>query len=218
MFRPSLAVLATIVFFLAACGSSSGPQPGSSTTDSAISTEAQLILGTLKLDDTELAVTAGQADELLVMWQVYLELSSSSTAAQAEIDGLVDQIQELMTAEQMDSISVMDFTQQDIFALMQEGGAATGQVRQASNSSAQSGSGFASPDSGMAGGGPPPDSGMAGNAPPDGGVGETGSAGSSVSTNQSQATEAAKGVGSSAGIPAALVDALIQYLEQIASA
>jgi hypothetical protein len=165
MFRPSLAILATIVFFLAACGSSSGPQPGSSTTDSAISTEAQLILGTLKLDDTELAVTAGQADELLVMWQVYLELSSSSTAAQAEIDGLVDQIQELMTAEQMESIAAMNLTQQDVFAAIQENGDMGNPVQSSSSSTTPSDGGFTPPDAGMAG---PPDGG--GGAPPDGGM------------------------------------------------
>ena len=214
MYRLSRAILPIFIFFLAACSSSYGLLNVSIASEDALFTETQLVLGTLRLEGTEQAVTADQADELLVMWQVYQDLRSNDTAAKEEIDGLVEQIQETMTTEQMKSISAMSLTQQDMFALMQEKGIGVEQVGQSSSSSStQSGGGLAPPDGGMPGG-PPDSSGLAGGAPPDG----ISSTGPSASTSQTRDTGAGSGVGSSAGVPTALVDALIQYLEQIAGA
>jgi hypothetical protein len=211
--------LLIFAFVLTACsGADSANQAGSTRESAALPTATQLVVGTLKLDGTGQAVTADQANELLVMWQVYQDLTSSDTAAQAEIDGLVEQIQDTMTTDQMSAINAMNLTQQDVFALMQERGAGLGQVRQSSNSSsAQSGGGFAPPDGGMAGG--PPDGGnMPSDAPPDGGIGGMGDAGPGASASQAQDTGAVPDAGSFAGVPTALVDALIQYLGKIASA
>jgi hypothetical protein len=77
------------------------------------------VVGTLQLEGTEQAVTSEQAQELLPMWQVYQDISNSSTAAQSEIDGLVEQIQETMSAGQMQAITVMNLTQQDVSATIQ---------------------------------------------------------------------------------------------------
>jgi hypothetical protein len=211
-------MLALLVLILAACASSRGLQPASAESTNALPADLLLIMGTLKLEGTEQAVTGEQAGELLVLWQVYQDLTSSETAAQAEIDGLVEQIQDTMTTDQMSAINAMNLTQQDVFALMQERGAGLGQVRQSSNSSsAQSGGGFAPPDGGMAGG--PPDGGnMPSDAPPDGGIGGMGDAGPGASASQAQDTGAVPDAGSFAGVPTALVDALIQYLGKIASA
>jgi hypothetical protein len=215
-----LITLLLLTLTLTACGSASNTDQVSSTQESAtLPTATQLAVGTLKLDGTEQAVTANQANELLVMWQVYQDLSSSDTAAQEEIDGLVEQIQETMTTDQTNAIKAMNLTQQDVFALMQEQSGDFTQARQSSSSSnsMQSGGGFAPPDGGMAGG--PPDGGsLPGGAPPDGGIGGMGSAGSSTSTGQTQATGTGAGAGGSAGVPTPLVSALIQYLQQIASA
>jgi hypothetical protein len=217
MYKISRTILAIFVFFLTACGSSSGLQPGSTASEDTLSTETQLILGTLKLGGTEQAVTTDQAKELLVMWQVYQELNSSGTAAQAEIDGLLEQIQETMTAEQVTAISAMNLTQKDVFALVQEHEAGMGQSQRSSNNTSQSNGGFTPPDGSMAGISSSPDGGMAG-APPVGDLGDMGGAGPSTSTGQSQTTGAGPGVETSAGVPTALVDTLIQYLEQVASA
>jgi TolA-binding protein len=217
-------LFALLIFALAltACsGTASADQASSTQASAALPTATQLVIGTLKLEGTEQAVTSEQAKDLLVMWQVYQDLNSSDTAAQEEIDGLVEQIQETMTSEHMKAISAMNLTQQDIFALMQEQGVGMGQVRQSSSSnnsnSTQSGGGFTPPDGGMAGG-PPDGGGMPGGAPPDGGIGGIGASGSSTSTGQAQNTGAGSGAGGTAGISTALVGALIQYLEQIASA
>jgi hypothetical protein len=47
----------------------------------ALTDEMALMLGTMKLDDVGLAPDAGQASELLLLWQAYLSLATSDTAA-----------------------------------------------------------------------------------------------------------------------------------------
>ena len=204
--------LALFTLLLTACGNT---QAVSTQTSYDLPVATLLVLGTLKLENTDQAVSSEQAKELLPMWQVYLSLNNNSTAAQAEIDGLVEQIQETMSTEQMNAISEMNLTQQDMFASMQDQGGNMGQARQSSgSSSSQSGGSFTPLDGGMAGG-PPPDGGMAGSAPSDGGMGgDMGGFTQGTSTSQSQATVAGSGAGRSAGIPSALVETLIEILEQ----
>lgn len=212
-------LLTTMLFLtlaLAACnGAASASQASSPQESASLAAAAQLAVGTLKLDGTEQAVTGEQASELLVMWQVYLDLAGSDTAAQEEIDGLVNQIQETMTSEQMEAIRAMDLTQQDLFALMQEQGTETGSSQRSSGDTTFTfapGGGGGPPDGG---GGPPADAGMAGGAPPDGGMGgDLGGMdgiGPGSGTDQSAATGQAAGGNQS--IPTALVRAVVQYLE-----
>lgn len=192
-------VLFTIL--VTACSST---QSASTQTSDDLPMAAQLVLGTLKLEDTDQAVTKQQATELLPMWQVYQDLTSSDTAAQEEIDGLTEQIQETMSADQMSTITSMNLTQQDVFAITQEQGGRMALVRQNNDgSSSQSSGGFVPPDGGM-GGGPPPD----------GGMGDFGDTGSSVSTGQNQGAETGTSLGRSSGVPSALVQVLIEVLEQ----
>lgn len=199
---------------VAACSST---QVVATQNDKGLPLATQLVLGTLQLEDTDQAVNGEQAKELLPMWQVYQDISGSGTAAQAEIDGLLEQIQETMTSQQIQAITAMQLSTQDVFTLMQQQGVGLGQPQQnnANSNAIQSNGEFAPPDGGMAGG--PPDAGMAGGAPPDGGFGDVGSAGSSVSTGQAQTSGASQGGGSLAIIPNALLETLILYLEQIAS-
>ena len=208
-----LSILLLFALILTACSTSNTAQIGSKQESDGLSIAAQLVIGTLQLEDTEQAVTSEQAKELLPMWQVYQSISNSSTSAQAEVDGLIEQIQETMSAGQMQAITEMSLTQQDVFAAIQ-----------AQNITASSGSGqssnpgvnFGPPDGGMPSGGPP-DAGMGGGAPPDGSMGDTGGTGSGTSTGQNQAAEAGLGLESSGGFPTVLIDTLIQYLEQKAN-
>lgn len=193
-------------------------QANSTQESAALPTATELIVGTLKLEGTDQVVTADQAKELLMLWQVYQELSNNDTAAQAEFDGLIDQIQGTMTAEQMQAITAMKLTQSDVNALMQEKGLSIGQPQQSSrgsgsSSSTQSGGGSAPSAGGMAGG-PPPDAGMAGGGSPDGGMAGMVGAGSTTSTGQAQSTGTGLSAGRTTGASTALVDALIQYLQQ----
>jgi len=154
-----LATLTILTLILTACGASSNtPQAGPANQDRTLPVTTQLIVGTFKLDGTEQAVSADQAKELLPLWQVYQDLSASETAAQEEIDALVEQIQETMTAEQTQAITDMNLTQQDVMSVMQDQGMAVSQRSNMGN-----GDGTTSTQDGGFGG--PPD----GFVPPDGG-------------------------------------------------
>jgi hypothetical protein len=80
--------------------------------------QSMLLVGTLKLEGTDLAVTPEQAVELLPLWKAVKTLGSSDTVAQEEIDALYAQIKETMTVEQMAAIDAMTFTREDLSALM----------------------------------------------------------------------------------------------------
>ncbi len=116
-----------VVSLLVACGSSNSTETTDTTTDPSsmqMSTETTLLIGTLKLDGTELEVDAGQAAELLPLWQLYQSLSASDTAAQEEIDAVVNSIEKAMSADQLEAIDAMDLNPQDMFAIMQDLGLA----------------------------------------------------------------------------------------------
>jgi len=148
-------------------------------------------------------VTAVQAAKLLPLWQVYSGLLTSDTAAQTEIDALIEQIQDTMTAEQIKAINAMDLTQQDVLAVMQEQGAG---ISQHSTTASSDSSNSSAQDDGMA----PPDGGGGmpmGSSPDDGGgmpMGDTGG----TDTTESDTT------GSPAMNPLSLlIDALIELLQ-----
>ena len=205
-----LATLTTLTLILTACGSSQTPQAGPANQDRTLPVATQLIVGTFKLDGTAQAVTAEQAKELLPMWQVYQDLLTSDNAAQEEIDGLVEQIQGTMTAEQTQAITAFNLTQRDVFTLMEEKGLGMGGGQRNNSSSGNStvngnnfpggGGGFTPPDGGMPGGGFPPDGGF-------------------PSGNQSQRNSSQSGTDTTTARPqmnagTVLLDPLIELLKQ----
>ena len=186
--------------FLYACSTASTGTPISST-DNELPIATQLAVGTLKLEDGGQDVTAEQAEELVVYWQVYKELSQSETAAQAEIDGLVAQIQGTMTHGQMQAITDMALTQQDVLTAMQ------GMTVVSSNSSDNT---VSAPSGGsMPAGGPPDGSG----ALPDGGIAMDVS-GVAPAVDQVQSSQFGTGLAGPAGVPSTLIDAVIESLQQ----
>ncbi len=158
------AILTILTITLTACSAALTGTPTDSASSDISSIATQLAVGTLKLSGTEQAVTAEQAKDLLIYWETYKQLAQSGTAAQEEIDGLVAQIQERMTDEQVKAIDSMNITQQDELASMQ-GVSVT--VSNASDSTVSVTSGGTA-GGGMPAGGPPADG---GSAPPDGGMG-----------------------------------------------
>ena len=76
--------------------------------------ETTLMLGTVKLDETSYAVDADQASQLLPLWKALRSLGESETAAQAELDAVVAQIEDSMTPEQISEIEAMALTMQDM--------------------------------------------------------------------------------------------------------
>jgi hypothetical protein len=106
-----------LVLALTACGSnvkiSETNQPDS-TNQRTMPLEMQLMLGTVKLDETGFAIDSQQASELLPLWKALRSLASSDTAAQAEVDALINQIHDTMTADQLNTIETMGLSMQDM--------------------------------------------------------------------------------------------------------
>jgi hypothetical protein len=75
-----------------------------------------------KLEDTDLAVSPQQAGDLLPLLKAYRTLSTSDTAAQAEVDAVLAQLLDSLSAEQDQAIEGMQITQADMFGIAQERG------------------------------------------------------------------------------------------------
>jgi hypothetical protein len=211
--------ISALAVTIAACTKTTG-QADPKGNSGPLSTEAELLVGTFKLENTDLAVTAGQAKQLLPLWQTLQALSTSNTAATEEISAVVDQIKSTMTTKQMDKITAMKLTQQDIMSIMGQAGVANGPSTTttpmalgglpSSGGNAQGAGG--GPGGGQAGG--PPSGG--GNFPAGGGgfqggtdPGIAGGPGGASSTPQAIRTN-----GMSSQVPAPLLNALIQLLQK----
>ncbi len=129
-----LVFIMTLSVIVAACsGTSNYP---SSTTGTTSTTGAQsetrlskvnvLLLGTLKLEGTDQAMTTDEAAKLLPLWQAYRSLSTSQTAAEVEVDALLNQIESTMTTEQVQMIKDMNLASSDMMELMQSMGGEMG--------------------------------------------------------------------------------------------
>ena len=126
-----LGVIVSLTLILAACGGTSGAANDATTVlnegyPDALSVQTQLTMGTLKLEETSLAVDSVQAAELLTLWQAIRSLSSSDITAEGEIEAIVNQILETMSSEQLEAIAAMELTQEGIFELTEELGIARG--------------------------------------------------------------------------------------------
>lgn len=218
--RLSLLVF-TVIFslLLAACGSTatatSSGMPAQNSPDATLTSEAELAIGTLKLDGTTQDLTAAQATELLTLWQAYQVLSNSDTTAQAELDALVKQIQETMTSEQLKAIDEMQITAETMAAVMQS---AMPEITESASGTAES----SSLGQSAAGGGPGTDGGGGpGGAPMDGGGmgGDMGAAmGDPNMSSQSTPDAASQGFAQTANVNPMLLNALIRMLETKAQA
>lgn len=72
--------------------------------------QTKLLVGTFKLEETDQAVNADQAVDLLPLWKAYKNLLNSETTSQLETDALLNQIQEMMTSNQLSEINSMDLS------------------------------------------------------------------------------------------------------------
>ena len=126
-----LGVLISLTLILVACGGADSAATTATTAlnedyPDALTIQTQLTLGTLKLEETDLAVDSAQATELLTLWQAIRSLSSSDITAEGEIEAIVNQILDTMSPEQLEAIAGMELTQEGIFELTQELGIARG--------------------------------------------------------------------------------------------
>jgi hypothetical protein len=213
----ALSMLVTMAV-MSACGSKTSSTTTSSNTTGSLSTEAELLVGTMKLEDTDLAVTAEQAKQLLPLWQTLQSLSSSNTAATQEINAVIDQIKSSMTSDQMAKITAMKLTQQDMLSFMMQSGVgpnspsttvtpmARGNFPSGNGSQAGGGN-----QGGPGGGGQPPSG-----APPAGDFpagGDQGSLGAGPN-GQSSTPQAGQAPRLSNQVPQSLLNALIQLLQK----
>ena len=90
--------------------------------DDALSPALQLVVGTLMLEETDLAVDPEQASDLIPYWKLYRSLLGSDTTAPEELDSLLKEIQEIMTAEQVSFIANLQLNQETMMTLVNEMG------------------------------------------------------------------------------------------------
>ncbi len=195
--RYTIALLTLVALLtLSACGSALSQ---SATTDAATAQATRLALGTLQLENTGPPVSADLAAQLLPLWQLLSELSTNAAAAPQETLAVVEQIQTMMTADQVSAISGMQFPES---AAVNAAGSTTTAAATASSGLASA----AMPVDAQIGGGPPPDA--AGGFPLGGGM----PAASSASVSGS-AGATANGAASSNRGSIALYQQVINLLE-----
>ncbi len=129
MTKTSRIVILLLVFALLLSGcasntanSTAATAQNGSGTGRALTLNEKLAPGILKLEGTDLAVTAAQAKDLLPLWKAVKGLSSSSTASSQELEAVYQQIQDTLTAEQLDSIQNLDLSGQNLQDMMSQYG------------------------------------------------------------------------------------------------
>jgi hypothetical protein len=224
----------TATLIISACGAASGTNTQIETAAQSVgvadpsaqtgggefnsSTSLKLALGTLKLEGSPDEVSAEEAASLLPLWKAIRSLGSSETVAAEEIEALYDQIQETMSPEQVAAMDQMELTQTSMVDIAEElgielfaNGGRFGDMtpeQQATAQAARESGEF--PQGGLPGGG------LGGGPGAGGGFGGEFQGGGNL-TPELQATMTARreanGDRVNIGVPAALLDALIQYLE-----
>jgi len=175
-----------------------------------------LLIGTLKLQGTGNAVDAKTAAALVPLWQAYAQLTSSNTAAQAEIDAVVTQIQQTMTPAQVQAITAMKLTRQDMYTEMSSLGLTNGGANGTPGFSftPRAGGGTTGGARGGGGGGgfAFPGGGGGGGVPGAGGAGGT----TGAARPTQNATQIALRAQFANRIPTALMNALVSFLQKTA--
>ncbi len=174
------------------------------------SVKNKLAVGMLKLEGTDLSITAAQAKDLLPLWQAVKSLNAEKTTAAEEMAALYVQIQETMTSEQIQYIDKLDLTSDELDTLKQKYELQTGQTTQSqtttTNNSNSSGGG---PQGGIPGFDMPPDAGLGGLT--------SGGPASSQSTTQQAPVPAQSSSPSLANSNVLFANAVIKLLEQRAN-
>jgi hypothetical protein len=198
-------IIVSLMLALTACGSTQSSN-AAATASTTLSLEGQLLVGTLKLENTTLAISSKQASTLLPLWETLESLASSNTAASQEVDAVVSQIESTMSSQQVSSITAMKLTQKDLAAAALDTGTTSTTTSSASTvktsaAQIQTGAGAA------AGGNPPSD--MGGGMP---GATDVQSA-SQTQTGTSQAVTS-QSSGTSNQVSAAMINALVELLQK----
>ena len=161
-----LMIVGMLAIILAACGGENPETASKSASDVSTSEDgdpstegaeserpalmqaAQIPIGTLLLEGTEFAVEPDQAAELLPLWKAYRSLVESNTASSLEIDAVLGQIENTMTADQLQTITEMDLAPENMRDMMEELGLAPEEARTGNGAT----EGFSRPGGGIGGG------------------------------------------------------------------
>jgi hypothetical protein len=165
-------LVSTLIIVLSACSSlqlSATNTTASQTLQNIVgnvtsqSVKNKLAVGMLKLEGTDLAITAAQAKNLLPLWQAVKSLNAEKTTAAEEMAALYTQIQETMTSDQIQYIDKLDLTSDELDTLMQKYELQTGQTTQSQTTTTNnSNSSGGRPQGGVPGLDAPPDAGLGG--------------------------------------------------------
>jgi hypothetical protein len=212
----ALTILA-ILSVLVACTKTNNTT-GTAGNTTALSIQAELLVGTFKLENTDLAVSSDQAKQLLPLWQTLQSLSKSSTTATEEINAVVDQIKSTMTSQQMANITDMKLSQQDLMSIMSQAGVAPNGASTTATPIALGGlpSGGGGQAGGSMGGGPGGGGAPAG-GPLAGGGGFPGGGEPGMGVGpggQSATPQAGRPTGMGNQVPPPLLNALIELLQK----
>ncbi|MGD8814080.1 MAG: hypothetical protein PVI78_06345 [Anaerolineales bacterium] len=79
-----------------------------------------LLLGTLMLEDTDLAIDPEMASQLLPLWQAARAIYTSDTSAAEEREAILNQIAEVMIADRLAAIKAMDLNSETMVQTMSE--------------------------------------------------------------------------------------------------
>jgi hypothetical protein len=107
-------VAAGVFVYVRFIGNKVNAQTSGTMDASTMTLETRMAIGILKLEGTDNAVTAEQAKELLPLWKGVKVFSSSDTISDAEMEALDQQIQDTLTAAQLQAINAMDLSGQDM--------------------------------------------------------------------------------------------------------
>ena len=225
----SLMVL-PLVLILAACSGTSAVQApaqnqsGDPMADFANQpVENKLAVGILSLEGTDQAVTADQAKAMLPLWEAVKSLRTDSKTTTAEINGLYQQIEQLLTPDQVQAIQDLNLNPQEVQAMMEKYGLKFQPNASAPQDPSAMATRIAGRSSNGASGGPPgggfeggPGGGFGGG--PGGGMGGGFSNGANPQTNNGgQGTpqpDQPRGGGFRNGFNALFVDPVIQMLKE----
>ncbi len=188
MIKKSIRTFIGLAFIVILAACSSLPIPGLSTQPSSTSQPAadpsnaaidnKLAVGILRLEGSDLAITSQQAVELLAVWKAVRVMTTDKSASTIEIAALYRQTLQTLTAEQIQAIQQMSWTQAELNTLMQDLGVQANQSASTSSSTSKSSQTLTS--SSAAGGDFPPGD--------FGGPGGLGSQINAVTSSQSQTT------------------------------
>lgn len=159
----------------------------------------QLAAGTYLMDSTEHSVDPDQAELLIPYWKLYLSLLESDATAPEELDAMINEIQGVMTSEQLSYIADLTLVQEDLMTLMSDLGINQGLRLDGE----EGGEGFTRPEGMQLGGGE--------------GRGQGGAEGMDpevMATMQARREEIGRGGGMAANrMQTPMIEALIELLE-----